>query len=78
MNEGPNNLEFFSHSNDAINMQFNYDELEGTNYACQMTVMLVVIRVPPRLLSVFAGVCAGPERAATLRGEKRRRGCGDA
>ena len=31
MNEGPNNLEFFPHSKDAINTQRNYNELEGTS-----------------------------------------------
>jgi hypothetical protein len=78
MNEGPNNSGFFSHSKEAIDTQRNYDELAGTVYACQMTVMLVVIRVPPGLLSEFAGVCAGPARAATLRGEKWKRGRSDA
>jgi hypothetical protein len=78
MDEGFNNLEFFPHSKNAIDTQRNYIELAGTNYLCQMTVMLVVIRVPLGLLCVFAGVCAGLAHAATLRGEKRRRGQGDA
>ena len=59
MIEGPNNSEFFPHSKDAIDAQRNCDELEGTDYACQMTVMLVAIRVLPGLLSMFASVCAG-------------------
>jgi hypothetical protein len=72
MDEGFNNLEFFPHSKNAIDTQRNYIELAGANYSCQMTVMLVVIRVLLGFLCVFAGICAGLARAATLRGEKRR------
>jgi hypothetical protein len=31
-----------------------FEELAGTAYACQMTVMPVVIRVPPGLLSMLS------------------------
>jgi hypothetical protein len=68
--EGPNNSGFFSHSKDAIDTQRDYNELEGTDYACQMTIMLVITCVPPGLLSAFVGDCAGLARAAALRGEK--------
>jgi hypothetical protein len=37
-----------------------------------MTVMPVIIRVPPGLLSAFVGGCAELARAVALRGEKRR------
>jgi hypothetical protein len=78
MIECHDNSEFFPHSKNAIDTQRNYVELAGAIYSCQMTVMPVAIRVPLGLLSVFAGVCAGLARAATLRGEQRRRGRGDA
>jgi hypothetical protein len=79
MNKGPNNSEFFSHSKDATNMQCNCNELAGIFYVCQITVMLVVICVPPELLSEFASVCAGlAHAAATLQGEKWERGRSDA
>jgi hypothetical protein len=69
-----NNSAFFSHSKGAIDTQLDCNELVGTAYTCQMTVMLVVIRVPPWLLSAFVGDCAGLARAVALRGEKRERG----
>jgi hypothetical protein len=72
MDKGFNNLEFFPHSKNAIDMQYIYIELVGMNYLCQMTVMLVVICVLLGLLCVFASVCAGLAHAAMLQGEKRR------
>jgi hypothetical protein len=72
MDEGFNNLEFFPHSKNAIDMQCNYIKLVGANYLCQITIMLVVIHIPLGLLCVFASICAGLAYAATLWGKKRR------
>ena len=50
--------------------------LESTSSVCQMIFMLMITRVPPWLLSMFAGVCVGRARAAALREEKGRGGGG--
>ena len=76
--EGSNNSGFFSHSKGAIDTQCVYKELTGTTYACQMTVMPVVIRVPSGLLNATTSGCAETSARCGVAGrEKGWRECDD-
>ena len=73
--EGSNDSGFFSHSEGAIDTQRDYRELTGAAYACQMTVMPVVIRVPSGLLNAKSAAAQKRARAVALRGEKKEERC---
>ena len=69
--EGSNNSGFFYHSEGAIDTQRDYKELTGTAYACQMTVMPVVIRVPSGLLNARISGCAETSARCDVAGREK-------